>query len=61
MTADWSRRVLERSKEVHARVPGLRELPWAVVGIVGLVAFVNVLVWIGCGVVLVSGFNWSDE
>lgn len=38
----------------HGRCPGLRNVPLPVVGIIAFLAFINVLVWVAAGVILVS-------
>lgn len=45
-----------KAASYHGRVPGIRKLPFSVVAIIALVLIVNLLVWIGVGVILVSNF-----
>lgn len=46
--------IVRKAEKTHSRVPGLRKIPLPAIGIILLVALVNVLVWIAVGIVLVS-------
>lgn len=37
----------------HERIPGVRKLPLAAIGIIVAVAFANALAWVATGIVLV--------
>jgi len=39
---------------VHGRMPGINKLPLKVLGTIGTLVLVNIVVWVGVGVVLVS-------
>jgi hypothetical protein len=45
-----------KAASYHERIPGIRKLPFSVVAIIALVFIVNLLVWFGVGVILVSNF-----
>lgn len=45
---------LGKVSEVHGRTPGINKLPLKVLGTIGSLVVVNVVVWVGVGVVLVS-------
>jgi hypothetical protein len=38
----------------HERIPIIRRLPLSVIGVIVTVLFVNIVVWAGVGIVLVS-------
>ncbi|KAK2750458.1 hypothetical protein FQN55_002057 [Onygenales sp. PD_40] len=44
--------LLRKAERSHSRVPGLRKVPLPALGIILLIAFINVLVWIAAAVVL---------
>ncbi|KAK2811092.1 hypothetical protein FQN50_002428 [Emmonsiellopsis sp. PD_5] len=44
--------LLRKAERSHSRVPGLRKVPLPALGIIMLIAFINVLVWIAVAVVL---------
>ncbi|KAK2734219.1 hypothetical protein FQN57_001740 [Myotisia sp. PD_48] len=44
--------IIRKAEESHRRVPGLRRIPFAALGIILLVAAVNVVVWVAVGIVL---------
>jgi len=45
---------LDKAALYHGRFPVIRKLPLPVVGIILTVGIVNIMVWVGVGVVLVS-------
>jgi high-affinity nickel-transport protein len=49
-------RLKNRSEHYHAKIPVLKRLPFPSIAIIALLVFVNILVWIVVGIVLVS---WS--
>lgn len=51
------RKLLQRAKTTHGRIPGIKKVPLPAIGIIGLVALINLLVWAVCGIVLVSSRN----
>ena len=42
-----------RAERMHARIPAIKKIPLSAIGIISLVALMNVLVWAACGIVLV--------
>lgn len=51
----WSLKPLLRHAErSHRRLPGIRKIPLRALGIIGLIAFLNIIVWIAAAIVLVS-------
>lgn len=48
------RKLLQRAETSHGRIPGIKKIPLPAIGIIGLVASINLLVWAVCGIVLVS-------
>ena len=51
----WSLEPLLRHAErSHRRLPGIRKIPLRAVGIILLIAFLNIIVWIAAAIVLVS-------
>jgi high-affinity nickel-transport protein len=56
-----SARVSRRFKELHARVPYLKRVPANAVAIILFIAFLNVLIWVICGIVLVSGSGFVES
>lgn len=48
---------IEKAEKSHNRVPVLRRIPLPAIGIILLVALVNVAVWIAAAVVLVCTFD----
>jgi hypothetical protein len=44
----------DRLLHYHARLKGIRNVPLPVIGIIALVAAINILVWIAVGIVLVG-------
>lgn len=53
-------RLLTKVATYHEQLPGIRKLPLAVLGIIGLLVIVNVVVWIAAGVILVSTSYGTD-
>lgn len=50
----WSLQPLLRSAErSHGRIPGIRKIPLRAIGIIALIAFLNILVWVAAAIVLV--------
>lgn len=52
--ARFSATVEGRAKHYHGRVPGFRNVPLPVIGIIALLVLINMLVWVAAGVVLVN-------
>ncbi|KAJ5542206.1 hypothetical protein N7535_004629 [Penicillium sp. DV-2018c] len=49
----WSLQPLIRSAErSHNKMPGIRKIPLRAIGIIALVAFINILVWVAAAIVL---------
>ncbi len=48
--------LIRRAEHSHSRLPGIRKIPLRSIGVILLVALVNVLVWIAVAVVLVCCF-----
>jgi high-affinity nickel-transport protein len=46
--------LLETAELYHGRIPGLRQLPFPVIGIISAIAALNIIVWVGVGAILVS-------
>ncbi|CRG90552.1 High-affinity nickel transport protein nic1 [Talaromyces islandicus] len=46
------RKLLQRAETIHGRIPGIKKIPLPAIGIIGLVALINLLVWAVCGIVL---------
>lgn len=52
--------IVRKAEKTHSRVSGLRKIPLPAIGIILLVALVNVLVWVAVGIVLVrSSYSLS--
>jgi len=51
--------LLETVELYHNRIPGLRQLPFAVTSIISAIVAVNILVWVGVGVILVSARSFK--
>jgi hypothetical protein len=49
----WMKSISTKASTVHAKVPGIRKLPFSAVSIIVLLVVVNVAVWIIAGIVLV--------
>ena len=50
----WSLKPLLRQAErSHSRMPGIRKIPLRAIGIIALIAFLNIVVWIAAAIVLV--------
>ena len=47
------RSLLRRAEKSHNRLPGIRKIPLRAIGIIFLIALVNVVVWIAAAIVLV--------
>ncbi len=43
---------LLRAQARHARLPGIRRIPFSALGIIGLIALINIVVWIVIGIIL---------
>jgi nickel/cobalt transporter (NiCoT) family protein len=43
---------LQRVRAQHSRLPGLRRIPFPAIGIIALIAFINILIWITIGIIL---------
>lgn len=51
----WSLKPLLRQAErSHSRMPGIRKIPLRAIAIILFIAFLNAIVWIAAGIVLVS-------
>lgn len=44
---------IRRAERIHARIPAIRKIPLSAIGIISLIALINMLIWAVCGVVLV--------
>ena len=54
MKGKWTLKTfIRRVERSHSRVPGLRKVPFRALGIIAFIAFLNVVVWIAAGIVLV--------
>lgn len=51
-----ARSLIRRAEHEHSRLPGIRKIPLRSIGVILLVALVNVIVWIAVAVVLVCCF-----
>jgi hypothetical protein len=49
------RSLLRRAERSHSRLPGIRKIPLRAIGIILVIALVNVVVWIAAAIVLVCG------
>lgn len=49
----FRRKFIRRAERIHARIPAVKKIPLSAVGIISLIALINMLVWAVCGVVLV--------
>jgi nickel/cobalt transporter (NiCoT) family protein len=47
------KRFLRKATENHGKLPGVRRIPLPAIGIIGLIAVVNMIVWVVAGIVLV--------
>jgi hypothetical protein len=56
-TQRLSARATRGFARLHSKVPYLRRVPVNAVGIILFVALVNVIVWIICGIILVSSVS----
>ena len=55
-------RSLHKSAELyHGRTPYLRKIPLAALGLIGLIALINALVWAAVGVVLVRKVSLASH
>lgn len=45
--------ILGRVERSHRRWPGLRKIPLPAIGIISLIALINIIVWIAAAIVLV--------
>ena len=48
----WFHKIRSKAESYHERIPFMRRLPGSAIAIILLVATVNVLVWVACGIVL---------
>lgn len=54
------KRFLDKATIYHGQLPFIRRLSLPALGIIGLLLFVNIIVWIAVGIVLVSSLiSWS--
>lgn len=49
----FRRNFIRRAERYHARIPAIKKIPLSAIGIISLIALINMLVWAVCGVVLV--------
>jgi high-affinity nickel-transport protein len=49
----FRRKFILRAERIHARIPAIKKIPLSAIGIISLIALINMLVWAICGVVLV--------
>jgi high-affinity nickel-transport protein len=52
----WFKAVSVKATDTHARVPGLKKLPFPAFAIIVFLIFVNIAVWVAAGIVLVCFF-----
>ncbi|OKL61209.1 hypothetical protein UA08_03621 [Talaromyces atroroseus] len=50
--SSFKRKFVLRAETLHARIPAIKKVPLPALGIISLIAFINLLVWAACGVVL---------
>ncbi|KAH8696054.1 high-affinity nickel-transport protein-domain-containing protein [Talaromyces proteolyticus] len=46
------KKLLHRAETTHGRIPGIKKIPLPAIGIIGLIALINLFVWAVCGIVL---------
>ncbi|KAK2762589.1 hypothetical protein FQN54_000762 [Arachnomyces sp. PD_36] len=46
------RSLLRRAEKSHSRLPGIRKIPLRAIGIIALIALINIVVWIAAAIVL---------
>lgn len=49
----FRRNFICRAERIHSRIPAIKKIPLSAIGIISLIALINMLVWAVCGVVLV--------
>jgi high-affinity nickel-transport protein len=49
----FRRNFIRRAERIHAQIPAIKKIPLSAIGIISLIALINMLVWAVCGVVLV--------
>jgi len=51
--SSFRRNFIRQAERIHSRIPAIKKTPLSAIGIISLIALINVLVWAVCGVVLV--------
>ena len=51
-----SKEILKQIESSHGRIPGIKKVPLPAIGIIAIVALINVIVWVVVGVLLVRHF-----
>ncbi|EED21924.1 nickel transport protein, putative [Talaromyces stipitatus ATCC 10500] len=46
------RKFVLKAERIHTRIPAIKKIPLSALGIISLIAFINMLVWAACGIVL---------
>lgn len=49
----FRRNFIRRAERIHARIPAIKKIPLSAIGIISLIALINMFIWAVCGVVLV--------
>lgn len=49
----FRKKFIRRAERIHSRIPAIKKIPLSAIGIIALIALINMLVWAVCGVVLV--------
>lgn len=55
------RSLLRRAEKSHNSLPGIRKIPLRAIGIIFLIALVNVVVWIAAAIVLVCALLFTSD
>ncbi|PCG96987.1 Nickel/cobalt transporter, high-affinity [Penicillium occitanis (nom. inval.)] len=50
--SSFRRNFIRRAERIHSRIPAIKKIPLSAIGIISLIALINMLVWAVCGVVL---------
>ena len=51
--SSFRRDFIRRAERIHSRIPAIKKIPLSAIGIISLIALINMFVWAVCGVVLV--------
>ena len=57
----WFKVMSMKASNTHSRVPGLKKLPFPAVAIIALLIFVNIIVWVAAGIILVSVATYKQS